>query len=341
MDKDKYRYKILLVEDNPGDAFLVEEYIEEYILDPDITLAHTFARAKELLSSGSDHFEVILLDLTLPDNSGRELVSEMLQLGGQTPIIILTGYTDISFSLQALKLGISDYMIKDKLSGFSLYKAIIHNIDRTKFIDELKQSQERYSSLFQLSPQPMWVYDEETLEILDVNKASTREYGFSNSEFLEMKISDIVYSDEMNRSGNVFKSKDQLDVAVVKNQRHILKNGEVIDVEIYINDLNFGDKNSKVILSNNITERALHIKAIEEQNTSLRDIAWIQSHIVRAPLARLMGLVELMKDDIVLTGDQFDYIGEIMNSANELDEIIKDISSKTSNVKIEIEKGKI
>lgn len=73
-----------------------------------------------------------------------------------------------------------------------------------------------------------------------------------------------------------------------------------------------------------ITERINHIKAIESQNRQLREISWIQSHEIRAPLARIMGLVELLDEyssDEVLK----DYISHLKSSSDELDEVIRAI----------------
>ena len=75
------------------------------------------------------------------------------------------------------------------------------------------------------------------------------------------------------------------------------------------------------------------MQAIEEQNKKLKEIAWIQSHVVRAPLARIMGLVDLLSEqhsneDI----DNSQIIEAIASSANELDQIIRKIVQNTENV---------
>lgn len=83
-----------------------------------------------------------------------------------------------------------------------------------------------------------------------------------------------------------------------------------------------------------ITERTLHLKAIEEQNQRLRDIAWMQSHVVRAPVARIMGLIDL----VAKTGDDVSEVTKLLGyvdfSAKELDTIIRDITKKTQEVNL-------
>src|SRR5258708_10504788 len=71
-----------------------------------------------------------------------------------------------------------------------------------------------------------------------------------------------------------------------------------------------------------------HVNAIEEQNKKLREIAWIQSHVVRAPLARLMGLIDLITNYENNDMEDHTILNYILISAKELDEIVKSISDK-------------
>lgn len=339
MEKDKKKYNILVIEDNPGDLILIEEYLDEHILDPRVTSAINFKQANIILSGNETIFDIIFLDLSLPDKSGEPLVQEILNLSKDIPVIILTGYTDMPFSIKSLEMGISDYLLKDTLTPFGLYKSLVYNIDQNKFILALEQSEKRYNDLFHLSPQPMWVYDADTLKFLDVNDAALKEYGFDYEEFLSMKIDDIRvelqpigHSKEL----NTIKENQEIDKSF---EFHTLKNGKIIDVQLSSNELIYNDKKSKVILANNVTQRNLYIKAIEDQNIKLKEIAWIQSHVVRAPLARLMALVNLLnEDEEILQEEKLFLFKQIMNSANELDDIIKDISSKTAEVEIKKDK---
>ncbi|MBC8769366.1 response regulator [Arenibacter sp. BSSL-BM3] len=335
MEKDNKLYNILIIEDNPGDLMLVKEYLDEHILEACVTSALNFKQANIFLSENETSYDIIFLDLSLPDKSGELLVREILNLSKDIPVVILTGYTDMPFSIKSLEMGISDYLLKDTLTPFSLYKSIVYNIDQNKFILALEQSEKRYNDLFHLSPQPMWVYDSETLRFLDVNDAALKEYGFDYEEFLLMKIDDIKV--ELQSKGNSMELNSINEKQEIEKsfEFHKLKNGSVIDVQISSNELSYNDKKSKVALANNVTERNLYIKAIENQNTKLKEIAWIQSHIVRAPLARLMAIVNLLNDsETTLQEEQLFLFKEIINSANELDDIIKDISSRTDEVEI-------
>ena len=72
-----------------------------------------------------------------------------------------------------------------------------------------------------------------------------------------------------------------------------------------------------------------YTKAIEKQNQKLQEIAWTQSHVVRAPLARLMSLINLVKNYQNSDKENTELLDHILSSAHEFDEIIRDISDKT------------
>ena len=83
-------------------------------------------------------------------------------------------------------------------------------------------------------------------------------------------------------------------------------------------------------LDNTSTEKYLH--AIEEQNTRLKEIAWIQSHVVRAPLARMMGLTNLIESEDLDKEELVSFLHAIHKSATELDEVVRNIVDKSSQM---------
>ncbi|WP_114782656.1 PAS domain S-box protein [Botryobacter ruber] len=197
---------------------------------------------------------------------------------------------------------------------------------------ELEKSEEKYRNLFDLNPSPMWVFDVNNLQFIDVNEAAVRLYGYSKDEFLGMTIKDIRPVEEL----------EKLE-AVLTNSRsnrffhdvfiHVKKNGEVIDVDIKSDTVNLGDRIARLVLATDITDQLKHIKAVEEQNKKLREIAWMQSHIVRAPLARIMGIVDLLDNYPPEKVRNKDFLPMISSSAHELDEIIREIVRKAERVK--------
>lgn len=335
MQKDKTKYRILIAEDNLGDYVLVEDYLDEMFLAPEIIHAKTFQEVKNIIETSSS-IDVILLDLSLADKEGEHLIVETLKIVGTTPTIVLTGYPDVNFAIKSLALGVSDYLLKDNLNATTLYKSIIYNIERNKNLVSLKESEKRYSDLFHLSPQPMWVYDLETLKFLDVNKAAINHYGYSFEEFMNMTIKDVRLQEEIPKMQKALEESNGKDDFYFQGFfKHKTKQGEIIDVEIRSNIIFYRGKKAEVVLINDITERILHTEAIELQNKKLKEIAWLQSHAVRAPLSRIMGLINTITDDDTMTPEEINlYLKHISESAGELDEIVKDVVNKSQKIQV-------
>lgn len=335
MNEKEALMRILIIEDNMGDFLLISEYLEEEFNY--LEIEHT-STCKEALTRDTSKYDVILLDLSLPDRSGEELVTEILKFAGNIPVIVLTGYSDRNFAIKSIGMGTADYLLKDELKSDILQKSITYSIERKKVFNQLEDSEKRYRELFHLSPLPMYVFDKETFKFLDVNRAAISHYGYSKEEFLNMTVFDIRPESEKDRVMETIAQNEELEGR--KNPgvfKHLKKNGEQIDVEISYNDLDFEGKKALLVLANDVTLKYQYIEAIEKQNEKLKEIAWIQSHVVRAPLARLMGLVNLinMTDDDDPDIDKKEMMQHILNSTDELDKIIRDITNKTEQINID------
>lgn len=256
IEKDHQKYKILIVEDNPGDTLLIADYLEEAIVQPEIHTAIDFKSAGKFLQTFRDDLHIILLDLTLADLKGERLIAEMLPLAGNTPIIILTGYSDLDFAKKTLAIGASDYLLKDQLSATTLYKSIIYSIERNDYLLQIKESEKNYSDLFQLSPLPMWVYDLESLKFMGVNDAAVRHYGYSKSEFLDMTIKDIRPSSEWGHLESVLQESKHRDTYFFEGEFiHRKKDGGEIIVNIRSNIIQLRGRKAEIVLANDVTEK--------------------------------------------------------------------------------------
>lgn len=330
MIKDNQLYKILVIEDNPGDFVLVEEYIYDSFLNAEITNITTF---KEFERTVND-FDIIFLDLSLPDKSGIDLVKAIITHADLIPIVVLTGYTDFNFAIQSLSLGISDYLLKEDLNATTIYKCIIYNIERYKTLLKIKESEQRYSDLFQLSPNPLLVFDQETNNIIDVNNSAIEVYQYSMEEFLDIQIDNLQV--DINNRQNFDISINALEQdyqSIYKNiECHQKKNGEILYVLTKKNSFIYKGKESVIFSVEDLTKEIIQIFSIQYQNKKLREIAWTQSHIVRAPVARIMGLINFLYDEADIPINQKELYDMILQSSNELDEIIKGIVYKTQNI---------
>jgi PAS domain-containing protein len=109
----------------------------------------------------------------------------------------------------------------------------------------------RYLSLFILNPEPMWVYDFETLQILDVNEAAVHRYGYSRPDFLSLTIKDLRPAEDVPKFLELLPDTPNSDRT--GPWRHKLKDGTIIQVLITSHTVNFGDRNARLVMAESLT----------------------------------------------------------------------------------------
>jgi signal transduction histidine kinase len=129
--------KILLVEDSPSDAALLQESLTQSGLERyKFTHVECWAEAVKHLQRG--RFDVLLLDLSLPDSTGRDTFIRARAEALHLPIVVLTGTEDEVVSLEAVRYGIQDYLIKGQAYGRQTARAIRYAIERKRLEEELR-----------------------------------------------------------------------------------------------------------------------------------------------------------------------------------------------------------
>jgi len=167
--------------------------------------------------------------------------------------------------------------IKDKLNETIGFRGLARDVtERKRFEEALRDSEERYRLLFESTPQPIWVYNEETLSFLAVNEAATRAYGYSRDEFLSMTINDIRPSEDV---PTLMIKNDPNDLIISSPWRHRTRTGATLYVEISSHPVVFDGKNSKLVIVNDVTERKLLDEKQQRLHTSLQQSAmeWRQT----------------------------------------------------------------
>ncbi|GAB4234809.1 MAG: hypothetical protein Kow0049_18970 [Stanieria sp.] len=128
---------LLLVEDNPADAYLLIEMLEEAEAEQwEIVSAKSLHSALELL--GNSSFAVVLLDLSLPDSKGLNTITRIQTVAPDLPIVVLTGTDDRELALQTIVRGAQDYLVKGKISPDVLVRVIHYAIERGKILQQLQ-----------------------------------------------------------------------------------------------------------------------------------------------------------------------------------------------------------
>ncbi len=136
----KKAIKILLVEDEPAHAVLVKVALSNAAttrLAFDIEVADSISKVIERLQDAV--FDVVLLDLGLPDSQGFETVSRVYDTSPDTPIVVLTGLLDEEVGVQAMQKGAQDYLVKGDFTPDILIRTIRYAIERQKEINRRKR----------------------------------------------------------------------------------------------------------------------------------------------------------------------------------------------------------
>lgn len=140
---------ILLVEDNLGDARLVQESLTSAMHDP--FELHHVVRVHDAMQYLQEHktVDVILSDISLPDAQGTETFQLLRKAAANVPVLFMTGSNDTSLALDALKKGAQDYLVKGEFTGDFLVRVISYAIERKKYQDEVSEARAKARALRQ------------------------------------------------------------------------------------------------------------------------------------------------------------------------------------------------
>jgi len=122
--------RVLLIEDNPGDARLLREYLSGAAGDFTLEWADCLAAGLEVLARGN--IDVVVLDLSLPDSRGLETFTRVRTDAPQVPIVVISGIDDEALAIQAVREGAQDYLVKGEASATLVVRSIRYAVERHK-----------------------------------------------------------------------------------------------------------------------------------------------------------------------------------------------------------------
>jgi PAS domain S-box-containing protein len=324
---------ILVVEDNEGDFMLVKHFLQEIFRNAVIQHEDMLGRAITAISK--EQFDVILLDLSLPDSSGIQSVIEVVNVANSAPVIVLTGFGNKDFAIETLAAGVEDYLVKDEINPTTLSKSINYSLERNRIRRELQKQQALFRALIEKSPDMKTLVTTEG-KIIYGTPSITAYLGYTEEDYLNRIHYSLVHpedTDILRIAMDEVISVPGSSTSFIVRVRH--KDGSYRWCEKTITNL-LEDPNVSALVCNfwEVTERIHHIQEIELQNILLKDIAWIQSHEVRAPMARIMGIISILnREEYNPDPATAQLLNHVVNSAHELDRIIKKIVDKTHELK--------
>lgn len=191
----------------------------------------------------------------------------------------------------------SGNLIFVSLISVMMVSKVLNGLEQTikkeaTLISKLDASEKYYRNTFEANPVPMYVFDMENGSFLHVNDAACGKYGYTKEEFMRLTIMDIRTESESSKLmdlNSMINNRDYSGIMI-----HVNKDGAVFPVEIETNVIRFEEREARLVLATDVSERINYIRKIERQNQDLMEIAWMQSHMVRAPLANIMSLTEFL-----------------------------------------------
>jgi PAS domain S-box-containing protein len=288
--------RVLLVEDNPGDARLVREALKGGGHPPfAVVVATELASAVEHLEKGG--FDVALVDLSLPDSRGLDTFLKVREHARSVPVLVLSGLEDAEVAGRAVQAGAQDYVYKSELTYDQLPRAILYALSRQQLLQqlednvrELRASQERYHFVTEAAQDAIITVDEGD-EIVFVNSAAERLFGYPKEEMVGTRASALL--PEESRA-----AFDAALTAIASGPKEPRPSGPVALIGRHKNggrmnlDLTFGvtgegrERHFTAVLRD-VTEK----KAFEEFRENVIDVI---SHEFRTPVTVIQGYGELL-----------------------------------------------
>ena len=258
----------------------------------------------------------------------RRVVDPIKQLSlvirGSTPaetlrFVVGTGATEVN--------GLAEDFAK-------LMMTVNHELaDRLTSEQAARVSERNYRMLFEGHPQPMWLYDVDTLAFLEVNNSAVERYGYSREEFLTMTIKDIRPAQDIPKFLEL--NAEPLPITDRTGPwRYLLKDGSIIQVLVTSNAVTFGDHNARVVLAEDLTEsqrleRELaqsHARADSNAEISRAkdEMVSMVSHELRTPLASIVGFAELLATRDVTPSQRKEYLAVMLQEGRRLTSLVND-----------------
>ena len=268
------KLNVLLIEDNPMDARLISEYFElsKFV---DIYLITTDRVSNGLKLISKEDFDIILLDLTLPDATKLEALDRIMAFTTDIPIIILTGMKDEKLAITAVQKGAEDYLVKGSFNRDSLNRALIYAVERNRTRKEIVKNKNFLESTIEAINHPFYVIDPNNYKILLCNSTTKKMFDGKKED---IKCFELTHNELVPCSNN----GEKCPVEIVKKTKnsitlehiHLDKTGDRKVFELHAHPIidEDGEVTQIIEYTIDITERKIaeeRIKASEQQYRTL------------------------------------------------------------------------
>ena len=317
--------KILVVEDDTIDRTSMQRLLSKSSLKiSKLEFADTFASALRKLTE--TNFDVILLDLNLPDNFGMDTLIKINEKYSAGAIVVVTGDSNEELGLQAVGKGAQEYLVKGSFNIYTLAKSINYAIERKKAERQLQLAEERYRTIFENSAVAITVVDGDE-HLVSWNKFTEILLGMNREDLYMRPVKSLYPAEEWEKIKNH-------DVKQKGMQHHLetqilKKDGEVIDVDISLSVLKNPEEKTTLSIGiiRDITERKKAERKLKETMEMKSQFVSTVSHELRTPLACIKESVVLVLDEVVgkLNAEQQKFLNIAKRNIERLAGLVNDV----------------
>jgi len=168
--------KVLLIEDNPGDVRLVKEMLVDAGANR-FGLSHVGLINEGLSLLREEGYDVVLLDLSLPDGYGLDIIRQVCTVAPHLSVIVLTGLDDETSAIRAVQEGAQDYLVKGQMDSNLLARSIRYAIERKRAEEKLRDSEEMFRQLAENIREVFYIYEADTYRFCYISPAYLEIWG--------------------------------------------------------------------------------------------------------------------------------------------------------------------
>lgn len=272
---------ILLIEDNLAEAGLIKDQLSE-VKGQQYSVEHIQYLAQGLDLLRDRNFDVIILDLGLPDSQGLDTLTELRNHEKHTPAIVMTVLDDEEMALKSLDMDIQDYLIKSEITSSILKRSIRYAMQRKRSAEELRRSELKFATIFQVAPVLLDISKPVDGEIIEVNETMLTTCGYQREEMVGRTAQQLC----------IWENPTDRDKVV----RALLEQGPVRDLVI-----NFKDKSGQLV-NGLLSAELLEIEGERYMLSLVKDIT--EQKRIEAEIKRLNASLASRADELEYSNEE-------------------------------------
>jgi len=331
-------YKVLAIDDDEGDFFLIKDYLQDFGSEHySVENVTNFDDGLKALKEGKH--DIYLIDNLLGAGTGLELIAEAIKAGNKLPKILLTGIGNREVDISAIEAGADDYLPKGLLSAEMLERTIRHAVERYEQMIVNEEQHIKFKTLFEQSIDPIYITDEH-MRLTQVNSSFLELFNLKQDEAVRKNLGELFKSKKV---FNKFKTDNDKKGFVQNLSASLIKSNDS-ELKTLISSspiFNFkGEKKGYQGIVHDVTElkKAEYGLMIADQSNLTNRMARMIAHEVRNPLTNITLAVSQMADS---NEDYELYLDMIGRNSGRINTLINDLLNSTKIAQLNLENHNI